>query len=66
MGMIRYWKRQERSTEGKENEQKYVAWEWETKGRHQKVPGTMQTRGSQELMGMTLGEIPQTGEMELA
>jgi hypothetical protein len=37
---------------------------WGTEGRHQKVPDARKARGSQYLIGMTLAEISNKGEIE--
>ena len=39
---------------------------WGTRGSYQKVPDARKARGSQDPMGMTLAEISNKGEIELA
>jgi hypothetical protein len=48
-----------------ESEQRCVAMlAWRTRGNNQKVPDARKPRTSQDLMGMTLAEIPHKGEEE--
>ena len=60
---IRYGMRQERRTEGQENELKYTAVGFRCQGNFWKVPESWDVRGYQNSMRMTLAKMPNSGEM---